>query len=103
MRLGAILIMSAWVGWILIERFTLSLVPHPYVAHYIRGDCFQFDQVTKKEVDGIITMVGDLDYTVLWFEEADRRYAGPKVGALVPIKWLDEYSHHMQCPTTWHK
>ena len=103
MKSWILLSMAAFLGWIFVERFTLSLVPHPYVAHYIRGECFQFDHSATKEVDGIITMVGELDYTLMWFKEADRRYPGPKEGALVPIKWLDAYTHATKCPATWHK
>ena len=97
-----ILIMVLILGGSLIHKYTIGK-HHTYVPLFKVKECFLFSNHPDKRPDGIVTMVGDLEYTVLWSREAERRYPGPKVGTLVPIKWMDEYASHTACPKGWVK
>ena len=95
-----ILIMVLILGGSLIHKYTMGK-HHTYVPLFKVKECFLFSNHPDKRPDGIVTMVGDLEYTVLWSREAERRYPGPKVGATVPIKWMDIYASHTTCPSGW--
>ncbi len=95
-----LLSLTVLVGIVLIVRYW----PHeePHRPHFHAKECFRFDMYPSTHgVDGFITMADDLYYTVMWSKEAERRYAGPKIGYLVPIRWLDQYVSRVECPDGW--
>ncbi len=81
----------------LIYKYTLDSKPK-YVPIFHSHECFIFRHHKTNHPDGYITSVSDLEYTVMWYKEAFKRYAGPKTGYTLPIKWLDEYAYRVKCP-----
>lgn len=74
--------------------------PHEEQYHpkFHSKECFLFRHSTAHHPDGYISYTDSQYYTVMWYKEAYKRYAGPKTGYKVPIKWLDEYAVHIHCP-----
>ena len=95
-----ILLMVLILGGSLIHKYTIGK-HHTYVPLFKAKECFTF--VTNKHgmPDGMVMYKTDLYYMVLWNSEADKRYAGPKIGNELPIKWLDAYATHATCPKSW--
>ena len=73
----------------------------PYQPQFHVKECFTFDRGIPKGVTGVIKVIGEHEYTVLWYKEADRRYAGPKMGHRLPMRWLDMYALRVKCPQGW--
>src|SRR6187549_242925 len=96
-----LLILMVILGGSLIHKYTMEK-HHPYVPAFKVKDCFVFFNHTDHHPDGIITLVQEYEYVVLWYKEADRRYVGPKEGYVTGIKWLDQHAHHVPCPQGWH-
>lgn len=94
-----ILVLTVLVGLSLIYKHTLD-TPSPYVPYFHIKQCFRFN-LEKGPPSGIIAMFDGPYYMVMWYGEADRRYAGPKMGARVSMKWLDMYAHRIKCPQGW--
>lgn len=94
-----ILALTVLIGLSLIYKHILD-TPSPYVPYFHIKQCFRFN-LEKGPPSGIISMVEEQYYLVMWYGEADRRYAGPKMGARVPIKWLDQYAHRVKCQDGW--
>ena len=92
----AILVLTGLMGISLILRYNLD-TPAPYVAHFRSKDCFKLYGSRGEQADGHITSVGEMMYTVMWYKEANRRYAGPKAGYRIPIKYLDQYASKAKC------
>lgn len=95
-----ILGLTVMVGVMLVQRYWGHEENHR--PHFHAKECFRYDLYPAEHgVDGIITMVDNLYYTVMWSKEAERRYAGPKIGYQVPIRWLDQYVSKVTCPEGW--
>ena len=101
MRAAIILSLMFLVIVTLSEYQARQHAPEPYTARYTRGDCVRWDGDARPEQEIIIIMVDELYYTVLRFEHADRRYAGPKPGEQIPIRLVDMYAHKVTCPEGW--
>lgn len=97
-----ILSLFACMGMGLTWKYTLD---HriAYNPLYHVGDCFKFRYDLDNHADGVIKLRHDDVYSILWFKEADKRYGGPKVGAEVPVKLVDEYTYKVKCPKGWQK
>jgi hypothetical protein len=53
--------------------------------------------------DGIVEMVGYNHYLVLFYDEAERRFAGPKTGWQQEMQSFEKAYHPITCPTSWRK
>lgn len=77
----------------------------PSLPHFHTHDCFLSNTLPREpwqpSVDGIIEMVGYHHYLVLYFLEADRRYAGPKEGWQEEMIAFDTTHHITTCPAGW--
>lgn len=74
--------------------------PIAHVQHFHIKQCFLFNG-EKDGVSGIISSIQGDFYLVMWYGEADRRYAGPKIGAKAPMAWLERYAHVVKCKEGW--
>jgi hypothetical protein len=99
---GIILGLTVLVGVGLILKYTFT-TPEPHVRQFNVKECFSFDKGLDKRVSGIVEAFTEHEYLVLWTKEAEQRYAGPKIGAHVSIKWMDEYGYRVMCPKGWRK
>ena len=97
-----ILCLTIWVAILLIQRYTWTH-DHEEGPHFKVKTCFRLPNHMDNHVDGIVMYIRDEYYIILWSKEAERRYAGPKVGNEIPIKWLDEYASQVTCPKGWVK
>nr|WP_140393678.1 hypothetical protein [Nitrospira cf. moscoviensis SBR1015] len=52
-------------------------------------------------VDGIVQMVGYAHYLVMFYEEANRRHAGAKIGWKEEMQEFDRKYHVVTCPEGW--
>lgn len=95
-----ILSLTVLVAALLINRWTVSH-HHDYEPHFKAKDCFKYKNSWTKEVAGIIAYKKEDYYVVMYYKEADKRYAGPKMGNELPIKWLDMYAVQAECPPEW--
>jgi hypothetical protein len=75
--------------------------PEPYVPAFKGKECFKFRNHTDTKPDGIVAYTKGDYYVIMWFAEADKRYAGPKIGNEIPAKWLDHYANRITCPKGW--
>ena len=97
---GIILSLTVLVGVGLMVRYTFRL-SEPYVNQFHVKDCFSFDRGLDKRVSGIVEGFTDHEYLIMWTKEAEQRYAGPKIGSHVSIKWLDMYAYRVKCQQGW--
>lgn len=82
--------------------YLYTFEPHDSYQHQYRPkECFAFKNKLDNTPDGVIKVVHDHEYTVLWTKEAERRYAGPKTGGVIGMKWLDSQTFKVPCPKGW--
>ena len=94
--LGLLLVLAMALTY----KYTLTH-EEPYHPAYRVKDCFTFKNSLDNRVDGVVKVLHEYEYTVLWFKEADRRYAGPKMGARIGMKWLDAQTYQVPCVDGW--
>lgn len=95
-----ILLMTVVMGIYLMLLYTVYQ-GEPYAPAFKGKECFKFRHHEDRVADGIVMYTKGEYYVVLWYKEADKRYAGPKVGNEIPAKWLDKYANHITCPKGW--
>ena len=95
-----ILAMALVTAFSLMGKWTVSH-EHPYVPLFKAKECFVFHNHKDGRPDGMVIYTKDQEYVVMWTKEAERRYAGPKLGGTVPMKWMDLYASHVTCPPEW--
>lgn len=91
------LMVMVGIGFIYKQRLD-TLKEH--VPYFHIKQCFLFNG-EKDGVSGIISSIQGDFYLVMWYGEADRRYAGPKIGAKAPMAWLERYAHVVKCKQGW--
>lgn len=96
-----LIILMVILGGSLIHKYTMGK-HHPYTPEFKVKDCFTLLNHSDHNPDGMIMLIQEYEYVVLWYKDADRRYVGPKVGYVTGIKWLDQHAHHVPCPLGWH-
>ena len=78
----------------------------PYPAKFQRNDCFNHNgirEVWEPSPDGIVAMVGQASYLLIYRTEAEQRVGvgGTKVALPVSIQMFDESHYLTPCPETW--
>jgi hypothetical protein len=96
-----LLIMAVILSWAFTTKYTLTYFKKPYIPIFHAGDCFRFKHSDDKLPDGIVKYLQEDNYIILWAKEANRRYAGPKEGGSLSIRWLDEWYVQTECPRGW--
>lgn len=106
-------LMKLFLSLVSLMALTLSLTlvpktPAPHLTNLPRFQsktCFNLNGIREpwqsNGPDGIVVMRGYENYLVLYREEADRRYAGPKSGVSVPITEFDVTHYEVECPASW--
>ncbi len=76
----------------------------PSVIKYSPATCFVLTLNTlppHTEADGVVVLVGDGYYIVMWHGEADRKSGGDKYGQRVEMTLLDSTTEPVACPSSW--
>ena len=79
--------------------------PHHYTPQFHHKECFVSNRMPREPwlppVDGIVEMVGYAHYFVMYYAEANRKYAGDKVGWQEEMQEFDRKYHVITCPPSW--
>lgn len=93
-----ILGLTIWVAVLLFQLHTCKQ-SEQYKPLFQVKTCFQFKNHAR--LDGMVMYKEDDSYVIMWTEEAERRYPGPKVGHKIGVKYLDMYASRVKCPVEW--
>lgn len=75
-----------------------------YTPAFKAKQCFVRNEIREDwqdEVDGIVVQVGREHYLIMITSEADRKFAGDKIGVQMPIREFDQHHHQKLCPLNW--
>lgn len=76
-----------------------------YTPQFHAKQCFISNRMPRESwqppVDGVVAVVGYAHYLVMYYDEADRRHGGAKVGWQEEMQTFDKQYHHITCPIKW--
>lgn len=79
--------------------------PKHYTPQFHTKQCFISNRMPRESwqppVDGIVAVVGYAHYLVMYYDEADRKHGGAKVGWQEEMQTFDKKYHHITCPAEW--
>lgn len=81
--------------------------PKHYTPQFHAKQCFISNRMPRESwqppADGVVQLVGYAHYLVMYYDEADRKHGGAKVGWQEEMQTFDKQYHHITCPEEWAK